>query len=74
MKHLDLLNKTITSVIFSLEVKKQELNESDQYVNGMYAGAKMVQSIVQAWQIEMPDYISEHLEYLISKEDDKKVN
>jgi hypothetical protein len=45
----------MNSLIFNLETKKEDTGESNSHINGMIVGAKLMMSLVHAWQMEVPD-------------------
>lgn len=59
MKHLDILNRSMNTLIFNLESKKEDAEENNPHINGMIVGAKLMMSLVHAWQMEVPDLYSD---------------
>lgn len=59
MKHLELLNSEIRRLILGLELK--QMDAKDGYLEGLITGAKLVESLVQAWQTECSYNPYEHL-------------
>lgn len=51
MNHIDILNKSLRTLLFNLSVKVEE-NPEDNYVKGMLEGVRIADALVNAWEIE----------------------
>lgn len=51
MNNIDILNRSLRTLIFNLCTKLEE-NPEDTYVKGMLEGVRIADSLVNAWEIE----------------------